>query len=259
MAASSDIDVYGVKLRVQRGGRGEPLLFLHGAQGIAGWEPAFAALARQFDVIAPDHPGFGRSPVSDQIDDVPELALLYLDLIKVLGLSRVHVVGHCIGGWTAMEMAIRSTSAMQSLVLAASAGLRLEGIPRADMFIYPQDELGQLLFAGNEPSGWLQAWRASPEQEDIYDRNRAAAARFCWQPRLCNPKLARWLHRIDVPTHIIWGEGDKVIPPAYAKGLQERIESASVTMIPACGHLPHVEKPAEFATIVSDFIRKAAP
>ena len=226
MPEESSIDVNGVSLRVQRGGQGEPLLFLHGAQGLAGWEPALAALAAQFDVVAPDHPGFGGSPTSERIDDVGDLALLYLDCLKVLGLSQVHLVGHCVGGWAALELAIRCTAGLKTLSLAASAGLRLEGVPRADMFIYPQDELAQLLFAGNEGKAWIDAWRATSEQEAIYDRNRAAAARFSWQPRLCNPKLARWLHRIDVPTHIVWGENDKVIrrltQPACMSGSKAR-------------------------------------
>ena len=76
----------------------------------------------------------------------------------------------------------------------------------------------KMLFAGNGAAAWLEAWRATPDMEDIYDRNRAAAAKYSWSPRLCNPKLERWLHRIDMPTHIIWGKDDQVIPPAYADG-----------------------------------------
>jgi pimeloyl-ACP methyl ester carboxylesterase len=189
---------------------------------------------------------------------VGDLALFYFDALKALGLSGVHVVGHCLGGWIAMEMAIRGTAPLKSLTLIATAGLRLEGVPRADMFICNQDELAQLLFAGNDADGWAKAWHASPEWEEIYDRNRAAAARFSWQPRLCNPKLARWLHRIDIPTHIVWGENDKVIPPAYAAALKERIGGATMATIPACGHLPHVEHPREVAATVAAFIERAA-
>ena len=258
MPTDSRIDVRGCQLHVQRGGRGAPLLFLHGAQGLAGWEPVLAALAEQFDVIAPDHPGFGRSDLAEGVDDVGELSLFYFDALKALNLSGVHVVGHCLGGWIALEMAIRNTAPLKTLSLVASAGLRLEGVPRADMFICNQDELAQLLFAGNDAESWRQVWRASPEWEDIYDRNRAAAARYSWQPRLCNPKLARWLHRIDIPTHIVWGENDRVIPPAYAAALKDRIDGATMTLIPACGHLPHVEQPATIADTATRFIQGAA-
>jgi pimeloyl-ACP methyl ester carboxylesterase len=258
MPKTSHIDVRGCRLRIQRDGRGEPLLFLHGAQGLAGWEPVLVSLAERFDVIAPDHPGFGRSDIADGVDDIGDLSLFYFDALKTLNLSRVHVVGHCLGGWIAMEMAIRNAAPLKTLTLVASAGLRLEGVPRADMFICNRDELVQLLFAGNDAAAWKQAWQAGPEWEDIYDRNRAAAARFSWQPRLCNPKLSRWLHRIDIPTHIVWGENDKVIPPAYAAALKDRIGGATMTLVPACGHLPHAEQPAQVAGITTQFIQGAA-
>ena len=259
MPQSIEINLHGCMLHLQRDGRGAPLLFLHGAQGLAGWEPALAKLATAFDVIAPDHPGFGGSAVCDHVETVFDLALVHFDLMKALDIPNTHVVGHCIGGWVALEMAIRNSNRMKSLTLASSAGLRLEGFPRADMFIYPQDELAQLLFAGNDGASWMQAWRATPEQEAIYDRNRAAAARFSWQPRLCNPKLGQWLHRVDVPTHVVWGEHDKVIPPAYAVALKDRIAGATMTMMPGCGHLPHVEQPDAFADTVTAFIRRTAP
>jgi pimeloyl-ACP methyl ester carboxylesterase len=250
------IDVRGCRLHVRRSGQGEPLLFLHGAQGLSDREPALDALARDFDVIAPDHPGFGRSDNSELIDDIGDLAFFYLDLIDALGLNHVHLVGQCIGGWIALEMAVRSTERLKSLVLVNSAGIRLKGVPRGDMFIASADELPKLLFA-NGAGDWLQQWRATPELEDIYDRNRAAAAKFCWSPRLCNPKLERWLHRIDVPTHIVWGEGDQVIPKSYADALQRLIAGASITTLPACGHLPHVEQPQAFAGEVAQFIQRA--
>ncbi len=251
------IDLRGCKLHVQRAGQGAPLLFLHGAQGLNGSEPGLEALALDFDVIAPDHPGFGRSETSEIVDDVADLALFYLDLIDALGLDRVHLVGQCIGGWVALEMAIRSTARIKSLVLVSSAGIRIKGVPRADMFVCSEDDLLKLLFATGG-ADWLKSWRATPEQEDIYDRNRAAAAKYSWSPRLCNPKLEHWLHRIDIPTHIVWGAQDRVIPPAYAAALKDKIAGASVATLADCAHLPHLEQPQAFADEVSGFIRRAA-
>jgi pimeloyl-ACP methyl ester carboxylesterase len=254
----SVIDLRGCKLHLQRAGQGEPLLFLHGAQGLSGSEPGLEALALDFDVITPDHPGFGRSEVSDIVDDVADLALFYLDLIEALDLKKVHLVGQCIGGWVALEMAIRNTARIKSLVLVGSAGLRIKGAPRADMFVCAEDDLMKLLFANGGGMAWLKSWRATPELEDIYDRNRAAAAKYSWSPRLCNPKLEHWLHRIDVPTHIVWGAQDRVIPPAYAAALKDKIKGASVATLADCAHLPHIEQPQAFAAAVTQFIRSAA-
>jgi pimeloyl-ACP methyl ester carboxylesterase len=253
-----DVDVRGCKLHLRRGGQGEPVMFLHGAQGLHGHEPGIESLTASFDVIAPDHPGFGKSDLSDLVDDIGDLALFYLDLLDALELDQVHLVGQCIGGWLALEIAIRTTERIKSLVLVNSAGLRVKGVPRADMFVCSENELLKLLFAGKGAAEWLASWRASPDREDIYDRNRAAAARYSWSPRLCNPKLDRWLHRIDVPTHIIWGGEDRLIPPAYASALKDLIAGATVATLPNCAHMLHIEQPQAFAAEVSRFIRRAA-
>ena len=96
--------------------------------------------------------------------------------------------------------------------------------------------------AGNDAASWMQTWQASSEWEEIYDRNRFAAAKFSWQPRLCNPRLARWLHRVRVPVHVVWGDQDRIIPPAYANAFRDLLPEAKLTLIPDAGHLPHVER-----------------
>lgn len=252
------VKVRGCKINIRRMGKGDPLLFLHGAQGLNGEEPGLGALAGHFDVIAPDHPGFGRSEDSELVDDPRDLALFYLDLLDALNLDRVHAVGLCIGGWVALEMAVTSSARFKSLVLVNSAGIRLTGVPRADMFLCSEEDLLKLLFTRPGATDWLKRWRATPELEDIYDRNRAAAAKLSWSPRLCNPKLDRWLHRIDVPTHIVWGEENRLIPPAYAQALKDLIAGSTVATVPGCAHLLHIEAPQLFAEQVSQFIQRVA-
>lgn len=250
------IDIRGAKLHLQRAGKGEPLLFLHGVQGMPDWPLALAYLAEHFDVLAPDHPGFGRSDAPDWIDDVPDLGFFYLDLLDALDLKGVHVVGASLGGWIAMEMAIRSTERIKSLTLAGAAGIRVEGAARGDMFICTPAELGRLLFADEAVAARRAAqWQATPDLQEIYDKNRAAAAKYTWQPRLYNPLLAKWLHRIKVPVHIIWGEEDRLIPPAHAAALTEFLPRASVTMMPG-GHLLPIEQPGLFAAAVATFIER---
>jgi pimeloyl-ACP methyl ester carboxylesterase len=253
------ITTRGGKLLLRRGGVGEPMLYLHGAQGFAGLAPAIDALAAQCDVLAPDHPGFGNSEVVEAIDDVPDLAFYYLDLLQALDLTGVHLVGQSIGGWTALEMAIRSSERIKSVTLAAAAGIRVPGVPRADMFICTQEELARLLFAGDGWKDWSASLQATPELQEIHDRNRFQAAKLCWQPRLFNPKLEKWLHRIDRPTHIVWGAEDRILPPAYGARLKGLIAGASLTLLPGVGHLAPVEAPQAFADEVHRFIRGLAP
>jgi pimeloyl-ACP methyl ester carboxylesterase len=83
--------------------------------------------------------------------------------------------------------------------------------------------------------------------------------KFGWEPRWFNPDLEKWLHRIAVPTHVLWGKEDKLLPSAYAQLWRERVPGAQVTMIEACGHRPHVEQAERVADSVLAFIERAAP
>ena len=189
----------------------------------------------------------------------PTSSFFYLDLIEALALPRVAIVGHSLGGWIALEMAVRSTSRIRALVLAASAGIRVPGVPRADMFIVTPDELARLLFAGDGAAAWAASQQGTPELQDIFDKNRFAAAKLCWQPRLFDPKLEKWLHRIDRPVRILWGGEDRIIPPAYGTRLAELIPGASLVTIPRAGHLLHVEAPEQFAEETQRFVAGIAP
>lgn len=256
----TSIDIRGAKLHLRRMGKGAPLLFLHGVQGLPASTSAIELLSQHFDVLAPDHPGFGKSDTPDWIGDVPDLGFFYLDLLEALGLTGVHLVGVSLGGWIAMEMAVRSTARIKSVTLAGTAGIRVEGAARADMFICTPAELGKLLFVNEDAATkWAAQWQASPEMLEAYDKNRHAAAKYTWQPRLYNPKLAKWLHRIDTPTQIIWGENDKLIAPAHAAALKEFIPGAEIAMIPGAGHLLDIDQPARFADTVSRFIERLRP
>jgi pimeloyl-ACP methyl ester carboxylesterase len=93
-----------------------------------------------------------------------------------------------------------------------------------------------------------------PELEDVNMKNRIATAKLAWQPRAYDPHLHKWLHRIDVPTLIVWGANDRVFPVAYAHAYQQLIPGAKAVIIPECGHIPQVEKAAAFVSELNDFI-----
>src|SRR5215208_8427119 len=101
------VTVAGAAVRLFRGGPegAEPLVFLHGAGGHTGWMPFLDELAGQFEVFAPEHPGFGQSDDPPWLDEVADLAYFHLDLLAGLGLDRVHLIGTSLGGWVAAEMA----------------------------------------------------------------------------------------------------------------------------------------------------------
>jgi pimeloyl-ACP methyl ester carboxylesterase len=252
-AKESFVTACDCRLFVRRSGEGEPLLYLHGARGLPGWLPFLARLSERYDVIAPDHPGYGRSQHPGWLEDVGDLAQFYLELLKELKLPSVHVVGHSMGGWIALEMGVRSTQRFKSLTAIASAGIRIKGMGSPDIFAMDREEALRTYF--HDPAMIERELKAelTPEQQDIVADNLVTAAKLGWSPRFFNPKLRKWLRRIDVPTHIIWGDSDKVVAPAYAAELQKEIAGAKVTMLRDAGHMLHMEQPDAVARAVMDF------
>src|SRR5262245_59484777 len=247
--------VLDVTVRMRRGGSGPPLLFLHGANGLPLWLPLFEQLAKHFEVLVPEHPGFGASDNPPWLRNIGDLAMFYLDFIDALSPYPVHLVGGSLGGWAAAEAAVRNCSRLASLSLLAPAGLRIKGTLSGDNFIWDPEEAIRNLSVDQSIGERILAMPLSEEDADLALTNRFAATKFGWEPRWFNPSLERWLHRISVPTLIIWGQNDKLFPVAYAKRWAESTPGSRVATAATCGHVPAAESPDSTATQI---IRQAA-
>jgi len=247
----SMIDVRGQSLRMLEAGSGTPLLFLHGAGG-PNWYPLLEMLSARWRVIAPEHPGFCRSSLPDWMLSVGDLAYFYLDFLTALDLREVHLVGHSLGGWTAAEIAIRDTSRLKDLTLLAPAGTISASAAYGDIFLWtPEEHARNSFFDQTLAEARI---RALPDADiDLMLQNRAAAARLAWSPRLHNPQLPYWLHRIDVPTLLIWGSEDRVVPFACHEAFLKNIPGAQLTSFPRLGHALHSERPSEVAARMEAF------
>jgi len=161
------------------------------------------------------------------------------------------------GGWIASEIAVRDTSRLARLALVAPAGLRVKGAPPGDLFMWTPQELTRNLFHSQELAERMLAMPMSDEERDIALKNRFTTARLAWSPRLYNPELEKWIHRIDLPTLILWGKQDALLPAAYAQRFHELIAGSQVQLLEGCGHLPHVEKTAEFVAAIRAFAKNS--
>src|SRR5262249_25196008 len=121
----STLSIRDGRIRLMRGGAGNGMLMLHGAGGAGSWLPFMARLATRFDVIVPEHPGFGESDTPAWLDTIADLANFYLDFLDALDLDGVHLLGHSLGGWVASELAARNTTRPASLPLSAPPSLPL--------------------------------------------------------------------------------------------------------------------------------------
>ena len=249
--------MFETKLRTD--GSGAPLLFLHGAGGLRGWEPFLAELATHFTVYAPAHPGFETSTGIDHIDDIIDLVVYYNDLLDALHLESVHVVGHSMGGMIGAELAALSPHRVRKLVLANAVGLWLDDHPIADFFAMTPDQLALALW--HDPnSAVARAMMAVPQDEKaqleaylIRMQHLATAGKFLWP--IPDKGLKKRIHRIIAPTCIIWGPSDGVTPVVYAREFQQRIPGSQVTIMPQCGHMPMYEDPAGFVSAVVGFLQ----
>jgi len=249
----SELTVHGCRINLLRAGKGEPLLYLHGASGGGIWQPFHDRLAERFDVLAPEHPGWGKSDTPDWLDTIGDLAYFYLDFLKQMDLRRVHLVGLSVGGWIAAEIAVRSTERLKSLTLVSAAGLFVKGVAQIDTFLQSDEARLRDFFHDQTLADKLIGQVLSPELADTALKNRFTTARLIWQPRGYNPHLHKWLHRIDVPTLLIWGASDKLLPPPFGQEYNRLIPGSRLVVLPECGHLPNIEKADRFVDEVSGF------
>ncbi len=243
---------------VLEAGTGAPLLFLHGIPGVQGSELLLNRLADSYRVIAPRHPGFGESTGTEQLQDLHDLIYYYLDFLDAEKLSDLPIIGHSLGAMFAAELAAVQPERFSHLVLMAPLGLWNPAHPVADFYAMTPAQLAEATYHDPE-SPAAQAASAAPEENEGYiafmlerAKSLATAAKYTWP--IPNRGLSRRLHRISAPTLLVWGESDRIVPPAYAQDFQAGIPRAKVEIIAGAGHLPQLEQPEKLAEVVQSFL-----
>lgn len=250
-------DIAGCRTTLKRAGSGRTLLYLHGASGASMVQPFMQELAKEYEVWIPEHPGFGASDEPEWLDNIHDLAYYYLDFLESRAIRDALVVGSSLGGWLALELAVRNASSIGALTLIGPAGIHVPGLNKGDLFLWSAEERLRNLFVDQSIAERMLAQPMTADDVETATKNQYTTARLAWEPRLYDPHLHKWLHRIKVPTQIVWGEDDKVLPSGYAKELARLIPGARVDLIARCGHLPQTEKPQEFLRLLRSFAIEA--
>jgi pimeloyl-ACP methyl ester carboxylesterase len=253
------IDLLGRPTVLMHAGEGPPFVYLHSTLGEAfQWLPFYQSWAREFRVLVPTHPGFGQSGGFDRVDTIEDMAFHYVELFDALGLGEINLGGVSLGGWIAAEFAVRWPERVRRLWIADAPGLWVEDQPLPDLFriVQDRDAMRALLF--HDPDGHMARLiigeQLTPDRFLLGYQALTVLARLVWE-RPYNPKLADRLHRIQCPTLLVWGEHDRLVPPAYGEAYRQHIKGAELKLIRDCGHLPMFEKEAEFVATVSAFCR----
>jgi pimeloyl-ACP methyl ester carboxylesterase len=236
------------RIRVFEAGEGRPLVFLHGAGGLTEDSPFLEALARRWRVFAPLLPGYGDSEGAEDLRDMLAVTLHSFDVVDALGLDRPILVGHSMGGMIAAEMAAVAPREVDWLGLIAPAGLWLDAHPVPDLFSKLPHELPALLF--HDPEFGERMLTAGADLDDpkfleafiIRNTRQLAMAGKLLFP-IPDRGLAERLYRIRAKTVIIWGEDDRVIPPAHGDAFCAGIAGADLIRVASAGHMIIVEQP----------------
>ncbi len=235
-------------------GQGPVLILVHGLGASSdAWRDSMTILAKSYRVIAPDLPGYAKSDRTRATYSVSYYASWLDDFIEALGLSKVAIAGNSLGGWIAALYTIGHQEKVSHLVLVGSAGLKREALHAVNLNPATRDEQRALLSAlFADPSRVTE--RMVSEQWEYRKTVRATVSATLDSFKKDLPFVDDKLARIKVPTLIIWGRHDRIIPLEYAEKFHKGISGSKLVVMDDTGHVPQMERPKEFARAVKRFV-----
>ena len=250
------VTVFGHEVEMHKGGSVPPLLFLHGGDGFGTYDPTSGPLAERFTVYAPSHPGFFGTARPDWLYTINDLAHFTQDLVRELGLSDYVLIGHSIGGWIAAEMAAMDQHDIKGLVLVAAAGIRPKKGEITEIFMVSAETRLKLGFHDPSQVPDYDSITAEPTSDEaaVLHANMEMLSRLCWRPYLHNPSLPHYLGGVKIPTLVVWGKQDAILPVECGEMYAKLLPNATFKSIDNCGHKPQMEKPQEFNDTVAAFL-----
>jgi pimeloyl-ACP methyl ester carboxylesterase len=258
------ITVDGHKIRYLKAGSSKRrLILIHGLGASAErWEEIIPNLSRYFTVYVPDLIGFGQSdkPNVDYTTDF--FAGFIKSFLGELGIEKSTVMGSSLGGQIAIEYAAQNQQVVDRLVLVSPSGAMKQSTPALDAYVmaalYPDPVSAKNAFTmmtGNDKHV------SENIVESFVQRMRMPNAKFAFMSTLLGlknaPELSTKLELLYVPTLIVWGSLDPVIPVKYAEYFVKNIRDCRFYQMENCGHTPYVEDPKVFSKIVLDFLKNS--
>src|SRR5436305_6852192 len=276
-----EITLHGHRVRYRQAGWGPVIVLIHGIRGRSGtWDDVIEPLAERFTVVAPDLLGHGESAKPRGDYSLGAYASGLRDLLGALGHRRASVLGHSLGGGVAMQFAYQFPERTERLVLVSSGGLGREVHLLLRAAVLPGSELVLPLLASRRVLGAAAGaggvlrrlgMRAGPDIEEMWRgfsslNDVGARQAFIHTLRGIIDAGGQHVNATDrlylaqeVPTLIMWGERDRVIPIAHGREAQEHVPNARFETFPDAGHFPYRDDPRRFVKILSDFMETTDP
>lgn len=251
--------VADVRLQVREGGRGDTVLVLHSELWVPGWINAYQQLAKDFHVVVPSLPGFGQSSRPEWLMSPRDLAGWVVWYVREARLpTPLNVVGSGLGAWVAAEIATQNFQLFKKMVLVSPTGIKPTQGEIWDYFINSGKEaFNQAFHDGASSPEFAQYYGKdwTPEEAEQVEVNREIACRLTWKPYMHSITLPWLAQGIGVPTLIIHGRNNKIVPLNAAERWSQLIKGSKLTVLANCGHIPEMEKPAEFVSAVRGFLK----
>jgi pimeloyl-ACP methyl ester carboxylesterase len=269
------VDVVGAQANYVEMGEGPPLLFVHGLAGC--WQnwleniPHFAATHR---VVAVDLPGFGSSPMPPWQITIPAYGRFLRDFCERLGIDRCSLVGNSMGGFIATELAISEPERVDDLVLVSAAGITWARARREPaVMIARVGRAAAPALLKLQTSGMRRRRLRKVAFQGAFFDPTGLRREMLWEnfvPAMNSPgyfdamsnlwgyDIRHRLEEIEVPTLIVWGRNDRVVPVPAALSYEKRIgNNAELVIFDRCGHVPQIERPVRFNRVVEGFLKRA--
>ncbi len=255
MITSERMTVLDIDLEVLRGGRGNPIVLLHGMRSLTASSRFAGLLAASGSLLAPSCPGFGRSNRPDDFDSIYDLIHLQRAVLDAVPGDGITLVGLSFGGWLAAEIAAAGHPRLARLVLVDPVGIKISDRETADILdVFNRHPSEVRRAAWHDPDRFAPDFDAMDDEDIVrHARDWEALCLYAWHPYMYNPRLPRWLGRIGVPTLVLWGESDGIVSPAYGRAFARLIPGARFEMLTGAGHHPEIERPDELAQAIGSF------
>jgi pimeloyl-ACP methyl ester carboxylesterase len=251
--SEQNLELGDVKLRLWRGGQGRPVVVLHHDIGTPERLPFYDALADRFDVIVPNHPGFGEAERPQWMRHPRDIASLYQWMLAELGIDRPSLIGLGFGGWVAAEMAALAPRDFHRLVLVGAMGAKP---PEGDIFDQAIVSYIDYAKAGfHDPAAFEKVFGdVSTDQLVAWDLCREMCFRIAWKPYMYSQTLPHLLGGVRAPALIVWGDDDQIVPRSAGDVYARSLRDARVETVRNSGHCVDMEQPEALARLVTPFI-----
>ena len=256
------VKVGETKIRyLEEGSSNSNIVLIHGLGGFAErWSAVIPLLSKKYHVIALDLPGYGYSD-KPSIDYTPEFFLKFIfDFLDSMGIRKTHMIGTSLGGQIVAECAITQNKMIEKIALVCPAGIMKGSTPTLDAYsmaaLYPSYDTVKTAYEMMTDSNKKVS---NDTIEDFIKRMTQSNAKMAFMSTILALKnaspITERLSNIMVPTLLIWGAHDTMIPIKYANDFASSIKNCRLEIMENCGHTPHIEEPAKFSQIVLNFLR----